>query len=183
MAIDAWDALRADLARGREQAFAELYDRCAGPMFRVARRMLGADADAEDAVHQAFLDLLRARRALANAEDPRAYAIVAARNAAAKAATRRGRTESVALEDSPEPAGEPEAADPGERDERLERELRALPAEQREALALRIEGELTFEAIGAALGVSPNTAASRVRYALERLRSKLAASTDGGRDR
>ena len=183
MAIDAWDALRADLARGREQAFAELYDRCAGPMFRVARRMLGTDADAEDAVHQAFLDLLRARRALANADDPRAYAIVAARNAAAKSAVRRGRTDGVALEGVPEPAGDARAVHGGERDERIARELRALPAEQREAHALRIEGDLTFEAIGAALGVSPNTAASRVRYALVRLRSRLGDRSGGGRER
>jgi hypothetical protein len=39
-------------------------------------------------------------------------------------------------------------------------------------LALKIDGGLSFAEIGMALGVSPNTAASRYRYALERLRAR-----------
>ena len=55
----------------------------------------------------------------------------------------------------------------------LERALAWLPAEQREVLALKVEGGLTFAEIGAALAISPHTAASRYRYALERLAGSL----------
>jgi RNA polymerase sigma-70 factor (ECF subfamily) len=51
--------------------------------------------------------------------------------------------------------------------------MRRLPEEQREVLALKIWGEQTFEQIGASLGVPPNTAASRYRYALKTLRREL----------
>jgi len=73
----------------------------------------------------------------------------------------------TAAEERRAPAEAP--ADPGP----LERALRELPAEQREVLALKIDGGLTFARISAVLGVSPNTAASRYRYALEKLRERL----------
>jgi DNA-directed RNA polymerase specialized sigma24 family protein len=44
---------------------------------------------------------------------------------------------------------------------------------QREIIALKIDGELTFAQIGEVLGISPNTAASRYRLALEKLRTAL----------
>ena len=55
----------------------------------------------------------------------------------------------------------------------LENALRSLPPEQREIIALKIEGGLTFGEIATLLSISPNTAASRYRYALEKLRSTL----------
>ena len=58
-------------------------------------------------------------------------------------------------------------------DELLEQALPTLPDEQREVLALKIDGGLTFAEIGALLGVGLNTAASRYRYALEKLRLTL----------
>ena len=63
-----------------------------------------------------------------------------------------------------------------ENDERrlaIEAALRELPAEQREVLVLKIWGGRTFEQIGVQLGLSPHTAASRYRYALEALRKRI----------
>ena len=57
--------------------------------------------------------------------------------------------------------------------QRLQRALLALPAEQREVVALKIDGGLTFAQIAQVMDVSINTAASRYRYALEKLRSSL----------
>ena len=54
-----------------------------------------------------------------------------------------------------------------------DRALQSLPTEQREAVALHIEGGLTFEEIAEGLGVSVNTVGSRYRYALEKLRKAL----------
>lgn len=51
--------------------------------------------------------------------------------------------------------------------------LARLPAEQREVLVLKIWHQLTFERIGELLGLSPNTAAGRYRYGLNKLKASL----------
>jgi RNA polymerase sigma-70 factor (ECF subfamily) len=67
------------------------------------------------------------------------------------------------------------ASDPDEkyfRDE-LASALVGLPEEQRAVVHLKLWEELTFEEIAAALDISPNTAASRYRYGLDKLRGRL----------
>jgi RNA polymerase sigma factor (sigma-70 family) len=51
--------------------------------------------------------------------------------------------------------------------------LKDLPAEQREVIVLKIWHGYTFEAIGELLDISPNTAAGRYRYGLQKLRACL----------
>jgi RNA polymerase sigma-70 factor (ECF subfamily) len=48
--------------------------------------------------------------------------------------------------------------------------MEQLPFEQREVVALRIHGDLTFKAIGSQLGVSKDAVKSRYRYGLNKLR-------------
>ena len=55
----------------------------------------------------------------------------------------------------------------------LDTALRALPQEQREVIVLRVWGQMTFEEAAAALEIPANTAASRYRYALAKLREQL----------
>ena len=55
----------------------------------------------------------------------------------------------------------------------MEAAIGRLPPAQREILVLKIWGELTFEQIAAQLDLSPNTAASRYRYAITALRKEL----------
>jgi RNA polymerase sigma-70 factor (ECF subfamily) len=56
---------------------------------------------------------------------------------------------------------------------RLERAIAALPATQREVFVMREVLELPFAEIAAAVGASEPTVKSRMRYALEHLRSAL----------
>jgi RNA polymerase sigma-70 factor (ECF subfamily) len=51
--------------------------------------------------------------------------------------------------------------------------LQNLPAEQREIIVLKIWHDYTFEEIGDLLEISPNTAAGRYRYGLQKLRTSL----------
>ena len=53
------------------------------------------------------------------------------------------------------------------------RGLTALPRDQREVIVLKIWHQHTFEAIGELLDISPNTAAGRYRYGLQKLRLLL----------
>lgn len=167
------DPLRVGLAAGREEAFAALYDRYAERLYRAALTLLGEPADAEDAVQETFMAMVRSRKRLARVHNLTAYLFAALRHAAARCAERR-RRRPIAAHDAVQgaPAGDsPARADP--RCERLQRALSALPAEQRDVLALKVDGGLTFAEIGEALAVSANTAASRYRYALGKLRAAL----------
>ncbi len=164
------DTLREGLAAGREDAFVAVYDRFASRLLATAWGMLGSRADAEDAVQDVFLSLVRSRSSLGRVEDLRAYLFASLRHAAIRRRRRR---------DDPPPAREAvEASSPGspiaaERAARLERALASLPPEQREVVALKVDGGLTFAEIAAVLRTSPNTVAGRYRYAMEKMRARL----------
>ncbi|HEX7654017.1 MAG TPA: sigma-70 family RNA polymerase sigma factor [Verrucomicrobiae bacterium] len=51
--------------------------------------------------------------------------------------------------------------------------LAELPVEQREVIVLKVWHEYTFEEIGNLLEISPNTAAGRYRYGLQKLKNQL----------
>ena len=53
------------------------------------------------------------------------------------------------------------------------RSLAELPVEQREVIVLKVWHGCTFEEIGGLLEISPNTAAGRYRYGLQKIKSKL----------
>jgi RNA polymerase sigma-70 factor (ECF subfamily) len=55
----------------------------------------------------------------------------------------------------------------------LDEALADLPKAQREALRLRVEEDLAYEQVGAALGTSPQAARVRVHRALSALRQRL----------
>ena len=57
---------------------------------------------------------------------------------------------------------------------RIVEAVEALPDEQREVFVLRQVQGLTFAEVAEVVGVSPNTAKSRMRYALERLKDSFA---------
>ena len=141
-----------------------------------ARQWTRSLADAEDVVQEAFVRYWRHQRELPG--DPQALLITSVRRAARARARREGRRRARADKAD----GGREARDgifealPGDGDERrveIEAALQRLPEEQREVLVLKIWQELTFEQIGETLDISPNTAASRYRYALGALRKEL----------
>ncbi len=160
--------LLARLAAGHEAAFAELYARFGQRMYRTAFGLLGRRQDAEDCVQEVFAALVRGRARLAEVRDLAAYVFaVLRRQAARQAALRRQQPAALVIE----LAGSEPAEDP--RREAVREAIGSLPPEQREVVVLKIDAQLTFAEIGRVLAISPNTAASRYRYALERLREQL----------
>ena len=57
--------------------------------------------------------------------------------------------------------------------------MSALPKEQREAVVLHLQGEMTFREIARRDGLSVNTVQSRYRYGVAKLRQLLRAEDDG----
>ena len=140
-----------------------------------ARQWTRSADDAEDVVQDAFVRFWRHQRHLPG--EPIALLLTSIRRAAldrARANDRRSLREDRALAglDGWTPCFET-ALDGEERRALVEGALQRLPSDQREVLVLKIWGELTFEQIGGTLEISPNTAASRYRYALGALRREL----------
>ncbi|MFM2091899.1 MAG: hypothetical protein RLZZ127_2388 [Planctomycetota bacterium] len=149
------------------EPLADLYDAHGLWLWRTARSWLGTDADADDAVQEVFLAVAAAGVA-DRIQAPRAYLAAALVRACARIGRRR-RAGPGPLGDH-DPAAPPGAAGP---DEALDRALAGLPPEQRAVVALKVEADLTFAAVAEHLGINANTAASRWRLALDRLRTAL----------
>lgn len=147
-----------------------LYQETGRGLFAYARSILRDAATAEDAVHQVFLNLL-SKPWDALPREPRPYLFRAVRNACSNQ-RRSEQRESSRRRNSPMFV----ASDGlGELADQLESALLDLPLEQREVVVLRIWGQLTLEAAAEVVGVSANTAASRYRYALAKLRDRFGA--------
>lgn len=140
-----------------------------------ARQWTRSQADAEDVVQEAFIRYWRHQRDLPG--DPQALLITSIRRAALDLARREDRRQNREEKSGVLAEGEtyftPAPCEGDERRREIEAALQRLPEEQREVLVLKIWNELTFEQIGAVLDLSPNTAASRYRYALIALRKQL----------
>lgn len=160
------------LVAGDASALGALYDRHATGLFRwLLARGLGR-GDAEDLLSECFLALVDRGERATQIEDVDAYLFAVARNQLA----RRGRhPEPEALDLIAEPA----ASDPPDDALAVREVLADLPPEQREVVVLKVWQGRTFEEIGRLLGISPNTASSRYRYALEKLRAALGETEDG----
>ena len=141
-----------------------LYERHGRALLAYACALLRDPSAAEDVLHQVFLNMLRGKAAIDG--DPVPYLFRAIRNTALNHI--RGQSREVELAgagvwlESPDGSTEESLA--------LQSALATLPAEQREVVVLKIWGQLTFEEAAAVIGVSPNTAASRYRYGLEKLK-------------
>ena len=142
----------------------------------VARQWTRCDADADDVLQEAFIRFWKHQRHLPG--NPNALVVTSIRRAALdlmRSADRRTvRERSVAADTDTVAWFEPES-DP--RLNALASSLASLPDEQREVVVLKMWGDLTFDQIGEQLSISPNTAASRWRYAMDSLRKLITART------
>jgi RNA polymerase sigma-70 factor (ECF subfamily) len=150
------------------ERLAALYDAHGVRLYRYALMILADVAGAEDAVHDAFCELSKAMARDESLANP-AYLTTIVRNGCYSALRRRRR-----VADSEPMLIEPQSAG-ATVEERLmlNAALRELPAEQREAIYLKVFEGLTFQEIGERCNCSLNTAASRYRYALVGLRRTL----------
>lgn len=147
-----------------------------------ARQQTRTAEDAEDVLQDAMVRLWRSGMIEMTedgvTEPSLAAAFTQIRRSAidlARKNIRRANRETKALE-SDEPGDVVWFKDTIEADERaaqIEKALQALPDYYKEVVILKIWGELTFEQIAETLDIPMNTAASRYRYALEKLRRTL----------
>lgn len=164
--------LQAGLAAGDPGAYEAAYDRYAGQLYRAAVRILGDATAAEDAVQDVFVSVVRSRERIGAVENLAAYLFVSLRRAAGRIHQRQQSRPTTDLDDVSPAAVETAPACEHDTDV-LDRAVRRLPDAQREVLAMKIDGGLTFAEIGDVLEISASTAASRYRYALTKLRDVM----------
>jgi RNA polymerase sigma-70 factor (ECF subfamily) len=121
---------------------------------------------AEDALQNLFVKLATARPKM---ENPAAYLFQGARNEALRVAKSPPTVPLAALDVISNREPSPDSLDA----ERVAGALDRLPREQSEVVLLHALEGLTFKEVGEVLEISQDTAASRYRYALEKLRGLL----------
>jgi RNA polymerase sigma-70 factor (ECF subfamily) len=153
-----------------------LYDGHAQSLFAFLLNFTRNEADTRDLLQEIFVKLAREPELLDGVREERAFLIRLAHNAAIDLIRRRGTRERTKENFAAErispftPTYDP--------DDKLFREelafaLGELPEEQRAVVHLKLWEGLTFDSIAIALDIPPNTAASRYRYGLDKMRERL----------
>jgi RNA polymerase sigma-70 factor (ECF subfamily) len=176
---------------GDARAFATLVARHRQPVFNFILRYVGHRQRAEDLLQETWLKVVRS----SSEWEPKArfttWVYTIARNLCVDSARKEAFRATDSL-DAPASGDEGEgrskgelvADELGEAPDRaahnvrlrplLERAIASLPPEQREVFLLREYQGIGFKEIAEVTGVNENTVKSRMRYALEGLRKKLA---------
>jgi len=170
-------------------ALTRIYEKYKADLLLLAIGLLNDKTAAEDVVHDVFLSFVRHLDEFRLTGSLRGYLLTCAANQARnwnKAERVRSRMQGcVTNTDSaivkPEGLGDATRVVDGpletlvcnEQLEMLSGALAELPFEQREILMLHLHGQMTFRAIARARQISTNTAKSRYRYGIDKLRSIL----------
>ncbi len=154
----------------------EIYDAHAQALYGFLLNLTRNEADSQDALQEVFARIARKPGCLTEVRDLRAFLFRMAHHASVdqtrNRASRTRTAERAALEPTElfAPSTDPDA------DffrKRVAEALQELPEEQRAVVHLKIWEDLTFVEIARVLDIPANTAASRYRYAIEKLGSHL----------
>jgi RNA polymerase sigma-70 factor (ECF subfamily) len=177
-------AIQAVLA-GDKEAYGTLVVRHSHTLFRVAYRITGNEADADDVVQEAFLRGYRKLEGFESRANFSTWIYRIAVHCALDRVRRRRGDETSRVGDANDPEQDQmqvadEAAGPdrillsGEIGALQQAALRSLTPTERTAFVLRHMEDCSTAEIGAALGIDPNAAKQAVFRAVQKLRRRLA---------
>ena len=175
---------------GDASAFEILYRRHKGPVYRYLLRQCNNPAIAEEIFHEAWLGLIKAKDRYEPTAKFTTYLYHLAHNRLIDYYRRQAAGIPISYDDDPDPLMERQA-DVAEHEpeneldrQRLTKKLLGLiadlPDAQREAFLLREEAGMSIEEIAVATGVNAETAKSRLRYAVAKLRSGMQTTDKRG---
>ena len=167
---------------GDARAFELLYERHKGPLYRYLQRMCGRREVADDLFQEVWSKVIASRSRYEVRAQFNTFLFRIAHNCAIDYFRRSGRPHENAAQHIDDVAEQIGAAEHERPDAALSeaqvrsdfrRALAELPAEQRDVFVLYEESGLTLEEIGRITGVAMETAKSRLRYAVGKLRTAL----------
>ena len=164
-------ALLAAIAAGDEPAFVTLVERYESRFYRVARRMLGDDREAEDAVQTALLQIYRSASAYRERWSGSTWLYRVLTNVCVDLWRKRRRLapdegEAARLETSARGPGSIAAID-------VDRALARLPAEARAILLLCYVEQMPYAEIARVRGITINTVKTQLSRAKRHMRKHL----------
>jgi RNA polymerase sigma-70 factor (ECF subfamily) len=169
---------------GDARAFEVLYTRHKGPLYRYLLRQCGAAALAEELFQDVWMNLIRTRERYEARAKFTTWLYTLAHHRVIDHYRRQAAGVPISYDDDPDEPLIEQVADSELRqpDNELDRrrlgqrllvQIAALPEAQREAFLLREESGLSLAEIADVTGVNTETAKSRLRYALTKLRQGL----------
>ncbi len=163
--------------RGDPAALCRIYEKYRDGLLKVAAALLSDRSGIEDVLHDVFADFAQSVGRFELHGSLKGYLSICVANRARDRNRMLRRRGSVNLDEAlPEPPStdQPEyAAISRELVARLDSAMAELPDEQREIIVLHLQSRLPFREIARLHKISVNTAMSRYRYGLDKLRSIL----------
>jgi len=169
------DTLYADWQAGNMSAFDALYARYRQSLYLFLLRRGHDRAAAEDIFHDCWLRLIRQPQAF-DAGNFRAWLFTVARNLSTDRFRQQRRHADEPLADvnaAGDSCSPQQSAEDRDCIELMKQGIAALPLEQRDAFLLKEEGGLALEQLAQVMHTGRETIKSRLRYAMQRLRSLL----------
>jgi RNA polymerase sigma-70 factor (ECF subfamily) len=176
----------ARIGRRDQSAFRALYDRLSAPLYALALKILGDDADAQDALQEVFVQIWsRARTYDPEKSSVFSWAVLLTRSRAIDRLRARDRRLRVVVGSTAEENKVAEATDAStvesaadtanKKDEaaHVRSLLNSLPGDQRQAIELAFFGHRTHHEIAAELGQPLGTVKARIRRGLLKLREQF----------
>jgi RNA polymerase sigma-70 factor, ECF subfamily len=167
------ERIRKAIAAGDAGAFDLIWKEYGQMLFGIMLSILCSHHDAEEAFQDVFFKIAKKKDNIAEAKNMSGYIYSIARNEAMSFLAKRRKA--------------PEPADPAEfwlvpakeekdfKDEsvQISKALAELPEEQRTVIVMKIYRDMTFDDIAESMNISLNTAASRYRYGMDKLKVLL----------
>jgi RNA polymerase sigma-70 factor, ECF subfamily len=166
--------------RGRREALEQIYCKYEAMLVTMAAAILGDRAGAEDVVHDVFVSLAQSPDKVGLNGSLRHFLAVCVANRARdrlRAVRRGGPVDDVEFL---VPRGQQPEAQAAHQEQigLVWSGLAQLPDDQREVVVLHLTAGLRFRQIAETLGISINTAQSRYRYGMDKLRTLLNGEID-----
>ena len=164
-----------------KDALRRIYEKYLNHLLTLAMALLNDTGRAEDVVHDVFVSFAGFAKDFKLGGNLKSYVTTCVINRARDRirSNRRGPMQLDAAESiSSNLYGPDHAIISSEESQRLNRAIAKLPNEQREVIALRLKGEMTFREIAKLHDVSINTIQGRYRYGLNKLQSVLSGEVE-----
>jgi len=172
--------------RGSTEALGRIYEKYKTDMLVLAMALLNDKNAAEDVMHDVFLSFVQNIEKFSLTGSLKGYLLTCLANRARnlnKAKHQQG-VELDPAESVSSGSNEPlRAIMCNEQLQQLSNAMVQLPYDQREVIMLHFQAGMTFRTIGKSLGVSANTAKSRYRYGLDKMRSIFDSEAKNGTSR
>ena len=162
---------------GDKAALARIYEKYRIDLLRIATGLMNETSVAEDIVHDVFVKFAQSSDKLKLGGNLKGYLISCVVNSARNSKRAQQRKQAVSLDEVESVISDSDKPEQwimhSEELDKLNNAMAQVPYPQRETVVLHVQGGMKFRAIAKSQSVSINTAQSRYRYGLDKLRSLL----------